>query len=250
MKIIKYQKGKGNEYKITTNKGDYKLYDDVIIKYSLLLKKEINKAEFDKILLENNLLNAYYDSLKAISTKLRTEKEIRTLLNKKGYNEREISYAIDRLNKENYLNHKIYIEAYIHDMLNLYLVGEKKIMSNLMVLGFKEAEIAPFLSKIDKSIYQEKISKYVTKKAKTNKKSKIEFRRKITNELINKGFNKSDIEQCLDNIIIEDNPEEIKKLVTKLTTKYSRKYDESTVKLKVKSYLYQKGYYNIDDYLN
>lgn len=250
MKILKYQKGKGNEYKITTNKGDYKLYDDIIIKHSFLLKKEIIKSDFDKILLENNLLKAYYDSLKAISTKLRTEKEIRTILKKKDYNEKEITYAINRLNKEDYLNHKVYIEAYIHDMLNLYLVGEKKIMSNLISLGFKETEIIPFLDKVDKNIYQEKINKYVSKKAKANKKSKVEFQRKIMNELINKGFNKHDIEASLNSITIEDSPEEIKKLVAKLTTKYSRKYDENTTKLKIKNYLYQKGYYNIDEYLN
>ena len=43
MKILKYKKIKGNEYKIITDKEEYKLYDDIIIKHELLLKKEINK---------------------------------------------------------------------------------------------------------------------------------------------------------------------------------------------------------------
>ena len=41
MKILKYKKGKKNEYKIMTDEGEYILYDDIIIKYELLLKKEI-----------------------------------------------------------------------------------------------------------------------------------------------------------------------------------------------------------------
>lgn len=250
MKIIKYQKGKNNEYKIITEEGEYKLYDDIIIKNSLLLKRDITKKEFDKILTENNLLKAYYESLKFISTKLRTEKEVRAMLKKKNYNPKEINYAIERLNKDNYLNHQVYIEAYIHDMLNLYLVGENKIISNLITLGFKEQEILPFLAKIDSSIYQEKINKYVIKKAKVNKKSSLEFKRKTLNELINKGFNKNDIELILNNLTINDNPEEIKKIIAKLKIKYSRKYDENTTKLKIKNYLYQKGYQNIDEYLS
>ncbi len=50
MKILKYKKGKGNEYKIYTDKGEYRLYDDIIIKHELLLKKEINDKEFNSIL--------------------------------------------------------------------------------------------------------------------------------------------------------------------------------------------------------
>ena len=40
MKILKYKKGKRNEYQIITDKGEYVLFDDMIIKYELLLKKE------------------------------------------------------------------------------------------------------------------------------------------------------------------------------------------------------------------
>ena len=107
MKILKYKKGKKNEYKIMTDEGEYILYDDIIIKYELLLKKEINKKEWESILKENHLLKAYYEGLKAINTKLRTEKELRTILRKKEFSEKEINYALERLNKDGYLNHKI-----------------------------------------------------------------------------------------------------------------------------------------------
>ena len=246
MKIVKYKKLKGNEYKLITDKEEYTLYDDIIIKYELLLKKEIDNKEFALIIKENNKLKSYYVSLKLINTKLRTEKELINLLKKKDFNMDDINYTIDRLNKEGYLNHKIYIEAYIHDMLNLYLVGEQKIFNDLIALGFKENEIWPFLNNIDKSIYLDKINKYIYKKIKGNKKSAIEFKRKTLNELINKGFNKEDILNILNDINIEDNPDEIKKIVNKLYNKYINKYDLYTTKYKIKNYLYQKGYNNID----
>ena len=42
MKIVKYQKLKGNEYKVITDTSSYVLYDDIIIKYCLKLILIIN----------------------------------------------------------------------------------------------------------------------------------------------------------------------------------------------------------------
>lgn len=252
MKILKYKKDKGNVYKVETNKGTYKLYDDIIIKYELLLKKEITDNKWQELLKENNLLNAYYDALKSISIKMRTEKEIENILKKKEYNEQEIFTTIKKLQQEKYLNHGIYIEAYIHDRLALYLEGESKIENDLIKLGMGKTEIEPYLAQIDENVYKEKIQKYITKKLKVNKKSKNEFKRKTMTELVNKGFNKKDISEYLDSIEIEENQDEIKKIVNKLYHKYIIKYDLYTTKLKIKSYLYQKGYLNIniDQYLD
>ena len=237
MKILKYKKSNGNEYKIYTDKEVYTLYDDIIIKYGLLLKKEISEKEFTSILNENNKLQAYYVALKNIETKLRSEKELKIILQKKEFNSENINYALERLNKEGYLDHNIYIEAYIHDKLLLNTEGESKILKDLEDLGFKYEEIIPLLNKIDK---------YILKKLKSNKKSALEFKNKIMHELINKGFSKEDIQNILSNIDISNNEDEISKIVNKLYQRYSGKYDEYTTKLKIKNYLYQKGYTNID----
>ncbi|MDE5539939.1 MAG: RecX family transcriptional regulator, partial [Bacilli bacterium] len=232
--------------KITTDKGEYKLYDDIIVKHELLLKKEIDEKDFQKIVDENNLFKAYYVGLKAISVKMRCEKEIKDILKKKQYNNKEIDYAIERLSKDGYLKHDVYIEAYVHDMLSLYLVGETKILNDLVKLGFKENEIRPILEKIDIDIYLNKIEKYINKKAKVNRKSVNDFKRKIMADLINKGFNKGDIAIFLDNLEMEENMQEVEKIVAKLYRKYINKYDVNTTKMKIKNYLYQKGYTGID----
>lgn len=246
MKILKYKKGKRNEYKVLTNESEYTLYDDIIIKHELLLKKEINKKEWDTILKENNLLKAYYESLKAIATKLRTAKELKEILKKKGYATQEIEYALKRLDNEGYLNHKTYIEAYIHDAIHLKMEGESKILEDLKKLGFSEKEIKEYLDKVNHSIYKEKIEKYINKKLKGNKKSANEFKRKITLDLINKGFNKEDISNYLNHLEIKDNELELEKIIHKLYHKYINKYDLYTTKRKIKEHLYVKGYINID----
>ena len=73
-----------------------------------------------------------------------------------------------------------------------------------------------------------------------------EFKRKTLGELINKGFKREDIEKYLDKIEIKDNEEELKKIIAKLYNKYINKYDLYTTKLKIKNYLYTKGYQNIE----
>lgn len=246
MKILKYKKDKQNIYKVTTNKGEYKLYDDIIIKNELLLKKEITDKKWQEIIKENNQLKAYYDAIKSISIKMRTECEIENILKKKEYTEDEINVTIKKLKEGKYINHEVYIEAYIHDHLALYIEGEKKIEKDLLKLGMTKKEISPYLDKIDKSIYQDKIKKYIEKKLKTNKKSKNEFKRKILSELINKGFNQEDINTYLDNIKVEENIDEIKKIINRLYQKYIKKYDHNTTILKIKNNLYQKGYTSID----
>lgn len=246
MKILKYVKTKSNEYKITTDEGDYKLFDDIIIKKELLLKKDISKEEFAEILAENNMLKAYYNALKIVSVKMRSEIELKNLLKKKEYTSEEINYAINKLVNEGYLNHEVYINAYIHDMLNLYLVGERKILNDLIKLGFNTNEILPLLDKVDKNIYLEKIKKYINKKAKVNKKSVNEFKKRTLIELINKGFNKENIIDIINDLELDENIIEIEKIINKLYKKYINKYDLNTTKLKIKTYLYQKGYSNID----
>lgn len=244
MKILKYQKGKSNSYKITTDKKTLMLYDDIILKYGLLLKKEISPSELKKIEEENNILASFYDAMKILNTKMRTEKEIKELLKKKGYQTKEIELTLKKLKTDGYLNNKQYIEAYIHDHLALYLEGENKIKKDLIALGLKEREITPFLEEISPSIYEEKIEKYITKKAKVNKKSVNEFKKKIMIDLINKGFKKEMIAPYLENLELEENKEELEKLIQKLYKKYRKKYDEDTTKLKIKRDLYAKGYHN------
>lgn len=249
MKILKYEKINTNEYKITTDKEAYKLYDDTIIKYELLLKKEIDEKEFVHILEENNNLKAYYASLKAINTKMRCESEIESILKKKGYQKKEIEYTIKRLNEDGYLKRDVYIEAYIHDALALTLTGENKIRNDLMKLGFKLEEINPSLEKVDKEIYLEKIKKYVDKKVKVNKKSVTELKRKVSVDLVGKGFKKEDVLNYIGSLDLSENEIEIEKLVNKLYQKYRKKYDEYQTLNKIRSYLYSKGYQEIESYI-
>ena len=78
MKILKFSKLKSNRYNVTLEDGEVlKLYDDVIVKYSLIRYKEIKDEELDDLIKYNESLDAYYSALKYLTIKLRSEVELK-----------------------------------------------------------------------------------------------------------------------------------------------------------------------------
>ena len=151
MKIGKYTKLKSNKYSVEIDDMKVKLYDDVIVKYELLRVKEIDDKIFKEITEYNDKLEAYYKSLKYITKKLRTEKEIYKYLDK-DYDKKTILETIEKLKNIGYLNKEVYLKCYISDQLNMSLVGPNKIKKDLISLGYSEEEIVSMIDDIDNDV--------------------------------------------------------------------------------------------------
>ena len=97
MKINKYKKVGKNKYKVYFDNNEIILFEDVILKYDLLLLKDVSLELLDKIINENKFYEAYDMSLSYIETKMRNRKEIYNYLNKKNYKEDLINEVINKL---------------------------------------------------------------------------------------------------------------------------------------------------------
>lgn len=250
MEIKKFKKLKNNIYELELDNGSLvKLYDDVIVKYSLLINKKIDSKLLDEITKYNTSLDAYYLSLKYISKKLRCEKEIEKYLTKLEFNKDVIDKTISKLNKEGYLKHDIYIKSYINDIYNFNNYGPDKIIFNLRELGFNLNEIEPYLEDKD---FRSKAIKIIDKKVKANHKlSNYMLKQNISNYLINLGYPKDIFYDYLDNIKI-NNKDILVKEASNYIKKYSKKYQNKELLYFVKDKLYKKGYNSneIDEVLN
>lgn len=250
MEIKKFKKLKNNIYELELDNGSLvKLYDDVIVKYSLLINKKIDNKLLDEITKYNTSLDAYYLSLKYISKKLRCEKEIEKYLTKLDFNKDVIDKTISKLNKDGYLKHDIYIKSYINDIYNFNNYGPDKIKFNLRELGFNLNEIDPYLEDKD---FRSKAIKIIDKKVKTNHKlSNYMLKQNIANYLINLGYPKDIFYDYLDNIKI-NNKDILVKEASNYIKKYSKKYENKELLYFVKDKLYKKGYNSneIDEVLN
>ena len=242
MEIQSYKKIKSNLYEITfKNNQKIKLYDDIILKYELLLKKEIDTKTLDKIILDNSYLESYFGALKYLSTKLRTEKEIRNKL--KNYSKEAVNYTIERLKKEKYLNDEVYIKAYINDAINLKLMGPNKILYELKKLGFKENAILNYLNTLEDNIWYSKIDNYIKKRINSNHNlSTYMLKQKIRQDLNNKGFNNEDIAKVIEEYSFPNDNNIYEKEYIKLKNKYEKKYTGYDLENKINQVLYQKGF--------
>ena len=242
MKIVNYKKTKSNVYEITLDNNDkINLYDEIILKYNLLLKKEINLSLLNEMINENKYYELYNKALKYLSTKMRSEKEIYNKF--KEYEHRDILQVITKLKEQGYLNDGEYIKAFINDAINLKMIGYNKIKNDLLNLGFKEEDILLYLDKVDQEIWQNKIAKLADNMIKHNHKYSLYLlKQKIISNLISKGFSKENIMEYLDSLDIQVEEAIYNKEFNKLKSKLSSKYSGEQLEFEIKKRLKAKGF--------
>jgi len=244
MHIEKYTKLKSGQYKIHFDNGtNCLLHEDLILKYSLLVQKEVDEDSLNKLLEENQTYIAYGLAIDYLKNKMRSQKEIKEYLLKKEISADFINKAIDILTKQGYLNDDIYCKAFINDRINLSNDGPYKIKENLIKLGIKEELINIHIIVFDKKLEINRIKKLINKYIKSNhNKSEYMLKRKLIDNLTLLGYTKSFVIKEVEDIKINDNDireKEYKKIYDKLSKKYTGK----ELEYKIKQKMYQKGFH-------
>lgn len=241
MIIEKYKYLGNGKYKIIIDNNEFTIYEDIILKYSILGKDTITKKELDECLKDNDFYEAYYKSVNYIKKRLRSKKEIRKYLTK-DYSDKTITNVIEKLTKEGYLDENIFTDAYIMDQINLKVSGPIKIENELIKLGISKDIIEKHLQIFTKDEQYQKIRKIIKKEINLNKnKSEVMLKNKLLKSLIDKGFFKEDILSCIEEYDFDDSKiyeVEYKKAYDKLSKKYSGK----ELEYKIKEKMYQKGF--------
>ena len=246
MKINKFKKIGSNKYKIYFDNESLIVYEDVILKYNLLYKKDIDNDLLIEINKENYKSSIYDVSIKYISVRMRSKKELEEYLKKKKYDQKDIEETIKRLQSQDLLNDEKFAKSYINDKLYLTNYGLTKIKNDLLKLGVEEYIIDAIVNNIDLQVINDKLSKIIDKELKINSKLPTnKLNNKIINRCINLGYNYEDILNILNDKNIEGNSN-IEYDYKKIYEKYKNEYKLNAV---IKSKLYQKGY-TIDEINN
>ena len=244
MKIEKLKKRPNVLYTIyLDNFNSYDIYEEIILKYELLITKTIKEEELNKIIKDNKNYESYYDALKTLKRTIKTKEEIRKLLTEKKYSKENISFAINTLEKQGYLNDKNYANSYVHNAIITTNKGPKKIALELDKKGVELHDYNEALNEFSKDLEKEKIEKLISKKIKSNhNKSSRALKQKIELDLINNGFSKDLIKEVLNNTLIEENNEIAKKEYQKYYNKLSKKYSGKELEYKLKQKMYSLGF--------
>ena len=240
MKIIKYKKLK-NKYRVYLDTEEIDLYENIIIKYNLLLKKEIDSKLLDEIKEDNKKEDVYEKALNYINIKMRSRKELENFLSKKEFSNSMIKNTIKRLEDIGLINDEEYIKAYISDKFNLTTDGPNKIKYSLIKSGMNENTVEKYITKINDDEVKEKLNRLLDKKIPTIKNcSGNVLKYKLVNYFINLGYDKYMIEEIVDTKELNTNNGE--KEYKKLYNKYSKKYSGYELDNIIRQKLYQKGF--------
>ena len=243
MQVGRFKKMRNGMYKVSLDGMDFEIHEDLILKYELLLKKEISDTLIRQIEQENLKYKVYDIALKALKRKLRSKVELREILKKQGALDKDIDAVLNMLESQGYLNDSVYLESYIHDKILLSMDGPLKIKKDLIEKGFSSVHIEEKLQVFSEDIERERVLKIVDKYVRRNHKSLIEFRLKMKQYLLRLGYQSVVVDSVLETVNFNDEylyQMEYDKMYRKLSKKYSGKDLESRIQQK----LYQKGFRN------
>lgn len=199
MKIDKYEKITKGKYRLYLDNGEViDTYDDVILKHSLLIKKEITLSIYDKIQKDNLVYENYNACLKYITVRIRSTKEIIDYLKRKKTSEEDIAEIIEKLQKENILNDDYFTKCFINDKLKFTSWGKYRIKNELKKHNIDSIIIDKYLNNITYEQLYEKLDKLIDKQIKSNHKlDNNKLRNKIYHNFLNLGYESSMIVDIL-----------------------------------------------------
>lgn len=248
MKIIKYRKGSKGLYKVELEDGRVlSLYEEVILKFELLLKKEVLEEDFEEIEKFNQECDVYYVALNNIKSRFKSVYDVREFLMKKEYPVEMIDMAIEKLLKQGYLNDRSFTKSYINNQIITTTKGPNKIKKELLGHRVDEVIIDEELVVFDDDSQIEKIEKIANRLYKSNHtRGGSVLKRKISNDLVMAGYDQYLISRVIDKLDFSNNQDIVKKEYDKLYKRLSKKYSGKELEYKIKEKLYQKGLYYED----
>ena len=191
MEIIKYEKKGNNNYQVYFDDGRKLLInEDVILKYKLLYKKEIDEDLLKNILTDNANYGIYNKCVKYIGVRIRSINEMKEYMQRMGATDERINETIDKLLKNKLLDDDAFARAYVNDKIKFSTLGPYRIAAQLKTQHIDDAIIYKYIDEIDDGFLYDKIDKQINKLIKSNHK-KNNLKIKIYNNLINAGYDKS-----------------------------------------------------------
>ena len=243
MKVIKYKKLANSRYKVfLDNDHELLLYEDVILKYNLLIRKDIDEKliiEMDKY---NQEIDVYYVALNSIKNRFRSTYELKNILIKKEYPIDLVDKVIDKLTKQGYLNDRSFTKSFINNQMITTNNGPYKIIRELNEKKVAENIISEEIEVFNSEEQIPRIKKLIDKGIKTNhNKGGVVLKQKIYNDLKNYGYDISLINSVINEYEFSNDLNIAKKEYEKLYRKYERKYTGDELKRKIREKMYQKG---------
>lgn len=231
------------------------IHEDVLVTKGIRKGLEMSDQEFHDLLQLESKNGAYQAAVRYLGYRMRSTKEMRDYLVKKGFDPNIMSDTITRLTKENLLNDLSFAQSYVRSKMKTMVKGPKLLFNELLQKGISENEANVALNEYPEHLQFDNALRFAEKKLSsstaTAHKDQVQ---KIALQLMQKGFSRSLISKAIDELPAE-NPDQEWDALVKQAQKAEwklRDLDSRTKQYKLKSLLYRKGFSLalIDKYLN
>ena len=176
---------------------------NIFEKYKVSVDMYFSEDEILEMKYFSDIERAKSRAINYISGKLKTKYEVRLKLKENGFAEDVIDEVLDILEKEEYLNDKVYCEIFIEDKKKLNGYGKNKIKSLLIQKGISKNIFEDFLNEFEYDEEFDNALKMGIKKLEllSNEEYNFKKKQKIINYLVYRGFGFDVINDVLKEIL-------------------------------------------------
>lgn len=176
---------------------------NIFEKYKVSVDMDFSENEILEMKYFSDIEKAKSRAINYISGKLKTKYEVRLKLKENGFAEDVIDEVLDILEKEEYLNDKVYCEIFIEDKKKLNGYGKNKIKSLLIQKGISKNIFEDFLNEFEYDEEFDNALKMGIKKLEllSNEEDNFKKKQKIINYLTYRGFGFDVINDVLKEIL-------------------------------------------------
>jgi recX family len=176
---------------------------NIFEKYKVSVDMDFSENEIQEMKYFSDIERAKSRAINYISGKLKTKYEVRLKLKEKDFTEDIIDEVIDILEKEEYLNDRLYCEVFIEDKKQLNGYGKNKIKSLLIQKGVSKSVFEDFLDEFEYEEEFDNALKMGIKKLNllSNEEYVFKKKQKLINYLAYRGFSFDVINDVLREIL-------------------------------------------------
>lgn len=167
---------------------------DTAVKNGLKIGKDVDEKFVVDMIFDSEKQSAFNKTANYMKSSIKTVKQIKEYLNKKGYDEAVINAVVEKLKEYKYLDDSQYVTAFVNTNKSKY--GVRKLREKLKQKGVADAN----LSVLDD--YEEDVDalKNVAEKYMSHKEKTPENYNKLYRFLAMRGYNFDDINACVNEI--------------------------------------------------
>ena len=176
---------------------------NIFEKYKVSVDIDFSETEIQEMKYFSDIERAKSRAINYISGKLKTKYEVRLKLKEKDFTEDIIDEVINILEKEEYLNDRLYCEVFIEDKKQLNGYGKNKIKSLLIQKGVSKSVFEDFLDEFEYEEEFDNALKMGIKKLNllSNEEDVFKKKQKLINYLAYRGFSFDVINDVLREIL-------------------------------------------------